>query len=212
MTSLATARDLGTHGVIYPIEEEDPIAVIQKKLKGMEERGELERHNQELQKKTKAAVERPKPVEGMTRASKNRVFYYDPAYVVPEDIKGPKGQIIHKKGTKVNPLETVSLSQGFLFFNGDDSDQVNFAKKNLKENSVKLILVKGAPLALSVTWNVPVYFDQGGLLTRKLGIKHVPALVSQGLSSGERPEEGMRLRIEETCPRAQDPGIKREDL
>ncbi len=199
----ARARELGTHGVIYPIEEEDPLILIQQKLKGMEERGELERHNQELQKKTKTAIERPKPVDGMTRASKNRVFYYDPTYVVSEDIKDHKGQIIHKKGTKINPLQTVSLSQSLLFFDGDNEEQVAFAKKNLKENSVKLILVNGAPLALSDEWSVPVYFDQGGLLTKKLGIQHVPSLVQQ---------EGLRLRIEETCPRAQDPGIKREDL
>jgi conjugal transfer pilus assembly protein TraW len=54
--------------------------------------------------------------------------------------------------------------------------------------------VKGAPLLLSEELKVPVYFDQSGLLTKKLGIHHVPALVTQ---------EGMRLRIEE---------IKREDL
>ena len=38
------------------------------------------------------------------------------------------------------------------------------------------------------SWRMPVYFDQQGLLTRRLGITQVPALVSQ---------EGMRLRIDE---------------
>ncbi len=186
------AKDFGVHGKIAPIEEEDPLILIQSKLKTMEERGELERHNRELQKKTKAAIERPKPVEGLSKAIKTRIFYYDPTYIVPEDLKDHQGRIIHSKGTRLNPLETVILSQGLLFFDGDDSDQVAFAKEKLKEksteSSIKLILVKGAPLALSKELKVPVYFDQSGLLTKKLRIHHVPALVTQ---------QALRLRIEE---------------
>ena len=192
------AKDFGVRGKIAPIEEQDPIVLIQSKLKIMEERGELEQHNRELQKKTRAAIERPKPVEGIFKVKESRVFYYDPTYIVPEDLKDHMGQIIHPKGTRINPLETVSLSQNLLFFDGDDDEQVAFAKEKLKEklaeSSLKLILVKGAPIALSEELKVPVYFDQSGLLTKKLGIHHVPALVTQ---------ERLRLRIEE---------IKREDL
>lgn len=192
------AKDFGVRGKIAPIEEDDPISLIQSKLKTMEERGELERHNRELQKKTRAAIERPKPVEGISKAKETHIFYYDPTYIVPEDLKDHQGRTIHSKGTRLNPLETVTLSQGFLFFDGDDGDQVAFAKEKLKEKlsecSIKLILVKGAPLALSEELKVPVYFDQSGLLTKKLGIHHVPALVTQ---------HGLRLRTEE---------IKMEDL
>ncbi len=184
----ALARDLGTRGVIYPIEEEDPIVLIQRKLKGMEERGELKKRNQELQKKTKAAVERPKPVEGITRAQENRTFYFDPTYVGEEDLKDHTGKVFYKKGTKINPLETVTLSHDLLFFDEDDVSQKAWAQQKLQNGPVKLILVKGAPLSLSEAWKVPVYFDQGGILTKKLGIQHVPALVTQ---------EGLRLRVEE---------------
>ncbi|MBP6951564.1 MAG: type-F conjugative transfer system protein TraW [Alphaproteobacteria bacterium] len=189
------AKDFGVHGMILSIEEHDPIVLIQSKLKTMEERGELERHNFELQKKTRAAIERPKPVEGISKATKNRVFYYDPTYIVPEDIKDHHGQIIHPKGTRINPLETVSLSQGLLFFDGDDEDQVAFAKEKSKEASPKLILTKGTPLALSEELTVPVYFDQSELLTKKLGIQHVPTLVTQ---------DELRLRIEEISLKEQE--------
>lgn len=166
----------------------------------MEENGELERHNLELQKKTRAAIERPKPVEGISKATETRVFYYDPTYVVQGDIKDHQGKIIHSKGTRINPLETVGLSQGLLFFDGDDAGQITFAREKLKESSVKLILVKGAPLALSETWKVPVYFDQSGLLTKQLGIHHVPALVTQEsfhLPSDNKSKGDFRLHIEE---------------
>ena len=53
---------------------------------------------------------------------------------------------------------------------------------------VKPILVAGSYLDLMKRWQIPVYYDQQALLTRKFGIERVPALVSQ---------EGMRLRIDE---------------
>jgi conjugal transfer pilus assembly protein TraW len=215
------AKDFGTRGTISSIEEHDPIVLIQSKLKNMEERGELERHNLELQKKTRAAIERPKPVEGIRHAREGRVFYYDPTYVVKEDLQDHQGRIFYKKGTRINPLETVSLSQGLLFFDGDDEDQVAFAKEKLNQGPIKLILTKGAPLALSEEWKAPVYFDQSGLLTKQLGIHHVPALVTQVLSSdqvggalsGDNSEGELRLRIEEIALKKENnnlPELKKE--
>ena len=181
-------KDFGINGTVYPIDEQDPLILIQSKLKSMEERGELERHHQELQQKAKATIERPKPVEGIAKARESCVFYYDPTYIVADDIKDHTGRVFYNKGTKINPLETVNLSQGLLFFDGDDANQVTFAREKLKKSPLKLILIKGTPLALSEQLKVPVYFDQAGLLTKKLNIKHVPALVTQ---------KDLLLRIEE---------------
>lgn len=189
----AQAKSLGVHGVIYAIEEVDPVALIQQKLKTMEEIGELKRRNRELQKKTRTSVERPKPVEGISRSTKNHVFYYEPTYIVKEDLYDHQGRVFAKKGTKLNPLETVSLSSKLIFFDGDDEEQLTWVKEKLadkeKENeSLKLILVKGAPIELAEELRIPVYFDQAGILTKKLGIKHVPAFVNQ---------EKHHLKIEE---------------
>lgn len=188
----AQARDLGIHGITYPIEESDPIQAIQKKLKVMEDNGELERRNLELQKKARTSVERPKPVEGITRAIKRRVFYYDPTYIVQTDIFDHQGQAFAKKGSRINPLETVSLSTNLIFFDGDNEEQLKWVQDklitNTKIKSLRLILVRGAPLKLAEELEVPVYFDQNGILTKKLGIQHVPAVVSQ---------ERLRLKIEE---------------
>jgi conjugal transfer pilus assembly protein TraW len=213
MLRMAQAKCLGVHGIIYPVEELDPIALIRQKLKIMEASGELRQRNLELQKRTRAAVERPKPVKGITRAPKNRVFYYDPTYVVQTDLKDHQGRIFAKKGTKLNPLETVSLSTHLIFFDGDDEEQLAWVKgwlatplmapapgqpidssansldaQNKLEKSVKVILINGTPLKLSEDLNIPVYFDQNGILTKKLGIRRVPALVTQ---------DGQQLKIEE---------------
>lgn len=201
------AKDLGVHGVIHPIAEEDPIALLQQKLKVMEERGELDRHTHHIQERTKAVVERPHPVEGMTKATEARVFTYDPTYTVLEDIKDHFGHVIHGRGTKINPLETVSLSQELVFIDGDDPSQKLWAfdriqtpeGSNQNGKKVKLILVKGSPLVHSEELGMPVYFDQGGFLTKKLGIKHVPAIVHQSKSKDKRSKDSLYLQIDEVC-------------
>ena len=69
-----------------------------------------------------------------------------------------------------------------LFIDGDDELQVKFALKG----QAKIILVKGSPLKLQRKEKIWIYFDQGGILTSKLGITQVPALVVQ---------EGLQLKI-----------------
>ena len=88
------AKDFGTHGAIFPVEEIDPIQLIQQKLKVMEENGELAQRNLELQKKTQVSVERPKSVTAITKATKGRVFTYDPTYEVKEDLYDHQGHDI----------------------------------------------------------------------------------------------------------------------
>jgi hypothetical protein len=80
-----------------------------------------------------------------------------------------------------------------LFFDARDRRQVNQALSwRASGAGIKPILTGGSYLDLMKAWRVPVYYDQQGLLTRRLGIHQVPALVSQ---------EGLRLRIDELEPK-----------
>ncbi len=110
--------------------------------------------------------------------------------MVVENITDAKGNILVPAGTRQNPLAVVSLSKHLLFFDGSDERQVAWAHATIARygGKVKPILVAGSYLALMQRWQLPVYFDQQGALTHKLGITHVPALVSQ---------EGLQLRIDE---------------
>ena len=108
-----------------------------------------------------------------------------------QNITDDKGNIIVPAGTTKNPLEVVSLSKHLLFFDGSDpraSARRARADRSHYGGKVKPILVAGSYLDLMKAWQLSVYFDQQGVLTRKFGITQVPALVSQ---------EGLRLRIDE---------------
>ena len=191
--ALVRGEDLGTLGPTYAIEEPHLLKAIEQQLRAKERSGELTHLEDEAKRRIVAAIEHPIPLPGITRTQTARSFYFDPSIVVRENITDAKGNILVPVGTRQNPLEVVSLSKHLLFFDGTDSRQVEWARQLIArdEGKVKPILVAGSYLALMARWQLPVYFDQQGALTRKLGITHVPTLVSQ---------EGLQLRIDELTP------------
>jgi conjugal transfer pilus assembly protein TraW len=165
LTSLE-AKDFGSFGPTFPIQEEDLMLVLQKRL--------VLAQQDEMQKAFIATVEKPKG-KPFPKARKLRAYDYDPTLTVQEEIQDSQGKTIVAKGTKVNPLDQYSLTEDLLFFDGDDPRQVAWAKSL----QGKWILTNGKPLELEKLEEKPVYFDQGGYLTKKLGIQALPAKVSQ---------------------------------
>jgi conjugal transfer pilus assembly protein TraW len=188
-----SAEDLGTVGPTYAIEEPHLLNAIEQQLRAKEHSGELARLQEAAKQRIIDSIEHPVPLTGIRRTERARSFYFDPSIVAGENITDTKGNIIVPAGTRANPLAIVSLSKHLLFFDGTDERQVERARELLAHYRGKLkpILVAGSYLALMQRWQLPVYFDQQGALTRKLGITQVPALVSQ---------EGLQLRIDELAP------------
>ena len=179
------AVDLGVYGETFPIEEKSLLEAIKIKLQALAASGKLEEHQRIIVKKAKEQLNRP-PVPTNWKIQKTtepRSFDWNPTITVPYDLKDHEGRVFHGKGTKVNPLDTHSFRCPFLFVDGDDSEQVAWAIKQHQLAEVshkpKIILVQGAPLKLSEKLNLPIYFDQSGVLVKKFGINQVPARVSQ---------------------------------
>jgi len=175
--SHALARDFGQRGTVFPVIERDLLEQIHSRLTQMERSGETTRLNEDLKRRTIARVGRPHPVAGIVRASEARRWQFDPTITLAADIRGANGELIHAAGTRVNPLDSVGLRADLLFLDGDDPDQLAWALK--QDANAKLILVKGAPLELMKDRQRRFYFDQGGKLTEKFGIRSVPARVRQ---------------------------------
>ena len=191
IVSTAThAVDLGTIGPTYGIAEPHLLEFIQQRLRDKERSGELKRLEEQARERGIATVRNPQPVAGLHATETARTFYFDPSFTLDRNILAPRGELLFAAGTRKNPLEVVSLSRHLLLFDGRDVRQVGRARQLIAfyQGRVKPILVGGSYLDLMKSWRIPVYFDQQGLLTRRLGITQVPALVSQ---------EGMRLRIDE---------------
>ena len=179
----AIAKDLGTYGPVFEIAEESLLTVIQKRLMDLKETDKLEVLQRDLQEKASQKIQRPTPVEGITRTTFSSKRSFDPSFVVSKDIKDHTGRIIALAGTSYNPLDTVSFGDPLIFIDGDDESQVQWTLPQ----KAKIILTNGAPLDLEKLHNRPFFFDQGSVLAEKLSITEVPSLVSQ---------EGKQLMIE----------------
>ena len=178
-TAPAAAKDYGQQGTVFPIVEPDLLEQIRAKLQRLEASGETARLNADLKKRTIARVNRPEPVAGLRVASNPRQWTFDPTITVEADISDDKGRLIIAAGTRVNPLDTVGLRQKLIFIDGDDAQQLAWAIKSYKQADAKLILVNGAPLDLMRARLRRFYFDQGGTLVKRFGIRAVPAIVEQ---------------------------------
>jgi conjugal transfer pilus assembly protein TraW len=193
LVSIAHADDLGVVGPTYDIAEPDLIELIQSSLHRMEKSGELAEKQSEYRDRVIGAIENPKPVSGLKATATRRTFYIDPTLVLDRDIRSADGAILFGRGLKVNPLDHVSLRERLIFFDGRNRRQVSFAKQVLRNlnGTAKPIMVAGEPLNLMREWKRRIFYDQGGALVRRFGIRQVPAVVTQ---------DGKRLRVDEVRP------------
>ncbi|WP_342259842.1 type-F conjugative transfer system protein TraW [Candidatus Tisiphia endosymbiont of Metellina segmentata] len=180
----AILKDYGIRGHSFPIIEQSLLEIIMTKLKIAQQSGSLEKMQDEFKEKVKEKIARPAAVLGLHKATKDRSWTYDPTFTQKTDIKDQTGKIIIKAGTKINPLETISWGEPLILIDGDDKEQVAWAKSKIG----KLVLTKGNPSQLAQQLNQHVFFDQGGTLTTRFKIKTMPAIVKQ---------EGSLLKISE---------------
>jgi conjugal transfer pilus assembly protein TraW len=188
------ATDLGVIGKTYPIAEQHFLKMIEEMLRRKAAAGELDELNRKFKQRAMSKLENPSPVDGVVRTTKPATHYWDPSTRFDETITDPEGRVIVAAGTVVNPLDTVAVTRNLLFFDGRDQQQIKFARRYLDahEGKVKPVIVGGSFMALMREWKQAVYYDQGGFLVNKLGIRQVPAIVSQ---------EGRVIRIDEVLPK-----------
>lgn len=187
-------RDYGVHGEVYPIEEEDMHDYLRRQLNSVSIE-ELISIKERMRSGYTGFFTKLPPVKGIEKAQTRSVSYFDPTVTAQMNMTDHEGTIIVKKGTQYNPLDHVSLPENLLFFDGDDPQQLSWARKQ----EGRWIFVKGQPLEAEQQEVRPIYFDQFGFLCKKLKITQVPALVSQ---------EDKKLKIEtfvlEGSPCSQD--------
>lgn len=188
----ATATDLGIHGVTYQIKEKNLLEEIQEKLQEAKKDGRLDKFQNSVKNQMLDQANNPRPVAGIVKASSNRDWLFDPSVTWPDDLKDQNGRVFYRAGTKVNPLDKISLSKALLFIDGSDESQVKWAVADFRKRKgrAKIILVKGRIIDLMRKSKIRLYFDQEGFLTKKFSIHAVPASVEQ---------EGKMLRVKEVA-------------
>lgn len=174
----ACAQHLGTEGTTFSIKERNILEWILERLRGMDEKGEIAKIQEEFKQKSIDSIMHPVAVQGISHAVQDREYLYDPSITLADAILTHDGQTVHPAGTRVNPLETVKFSDTYLFIDGDDPEHISWALSHPAPKK-KIILTSGPIIDLMKENQIRLYFDQKGKYTRKFGIQHVPAQVSQ---------------------------------
>lgn len=178
-TAPASAKDYGTLGATWTIAEPDLLQVIRARLLAAQQSGALDAMNRKFVETAQASVRRPHAVAGITPASADRHWSFDPSVTLAEDIRNARGAIIAAKGQRFNPLHVVGMAHSFAFIDGDSADEVSWALKQGAAEKLWIVLVKGSPTDRMSELKRRFYFDQQGVLTTRFGIEHTPALLVQ---------------------------------
>ena len=185
-----SAKDLGVRGATWPVAEPDLLARIEARLIEMERSGALERLEDEARANARRKLEEPDPAPGIAPAREERSRLFDPAIAVARDIRTADGALIAAAGTRVNPLERMTLARDLLLVDGRREAEIAWAlaREEKSGRPAKIVLLAGRPLDLMRRHGRPFFFDQGGRLAARFGLRFTPSLVEQA---------GSRLRITE---------------
>ena len=179
------AEDLGIFGETFEIQEKDLLEQILFKLRTLQESGQFEREKEKVVRRVKDMILHPTKVEGIDHSQKTREYKFDPTITVKRDLYNHRKLIFAKKGEKFNPLDRLSLTKSLLFIDGEEEKQIQWALRKVEANErSKIILINGYPFNLQEKLRRDIFFDQHGILIKKLGIQHVPAIVFQ--KAGEK--------------------------
>lgn len=181
----ASAQVLGTYGTTYQIAEKD----MEEYLKEKAAKVDIEALKRKSEKNINDTL-RKGPGLNLPIATKNRTFYVDPSIELAEDIRDDKGKVLIPKGTKANPADHVKMTKTYLFIDGRNEKQIEYAAKMItkKYGYVVVILTDGDILNLFKKFEYKlVYFAKPHLIER-FSIQRTPSILTQ---------EGKFLRVEE---------------
>ena len=187
LSPLSQAKDLGTWGDTWPVAEQSFLALIQTRLATMMNDGTLSALQHQFAQRVEAHALRPVPVAGLKADSREHVSWYDPTFIAEQDIADTQNHIFVHQGDRINPLDTVSLNLTLYFIDSDDKRQIAWMKAQKPPTpNYKIILVNGNVREASDSLASRVYFDQQGVISRRLQLTYIPARVVQ---------DGRRLKI-----------------
>lgn len=175
----AIAKNFGTYGAVFPIEEPDFLEKILSKFRAMEDTGELAQMERDMQARTKEYLARPTVAANLPPAEEYRAFQFDPSIRLDRDLADHNGIVFARAGTRVNPLAYSGFDKRIVIIDGDVEDQVAFAVSEGDELDTLIVIAKGAPLDLMRRHGRRFWFDQDGVIVSRFGIERLPSVVTR---------------------------------
>ena len=177
---LGISKNLGQYGHVFNIVEQNMLDFIHDRLIYLKRTGQLKQLEENAKEDVKNSVLNPKPVR-LTTTNNPKTFYYTPIFTLSHSVYDIHGKIIYPKGTTVNPMDSSTYptlvrkyhryapkwNKSMIFFNANDSRQVNWVNKELiKLNKAheyyKLVMTGGNIKTASKATYSKVYFRLNG--------------------------------------------------
>lgn len=182
MAAQASGKDLGVHGRLYEIREEDMLSWVKRKASGIDMRALRE----SMEKRLEESYARHSSVSlDVPTAEEERVRYVDPSVNVRNPLRDHTGKVVFPSGV-VNPLDHVSLSKNILILREDQMERVLEKMSGSEEKPILIITDGDVQGATSLAGQI--VYKANPFILRRLRIEKVPSLVTQ---------EGRKLRVEE---------------
>ncbi len=180
---MASGKDLGVHGKLYEIREEDMLSYVRRKA------GEIDMRalRESMEKKLEESYARHSFVSlGAPSTTEERVRYVDPSVNVRNPLYDHTGKMIFPAGV-VNPLDYMPLSKSILVLR---EDQVKRALEETDKRGEKpLVLLTDGDIRRASSLAGQMVYKASSFMLKRLQIEKVPSIVTQ---------EGGKLRVEET--------------
>lgn len=185
LCSSAFAKDYGVQGNVWEITEID----IRQVLMAEVAQANWESPKQELQESAKNYLTNL-PKRYLPEPTETAIAWMDPSFVLQEDIKVPfkkhdgeyAWRVLHKAGTKVNPLDTVTPPTAMFFFDGSVPEQLKLAKDVLALEPNRIVPIEAGAGDLKT---VNEYLGRGAFhgndaLIARFEVKYLPTLLYPG--------------------------------
>jgi conjugal transfer pilus assembly protein TraW len=188
----ASAKSLGVFGRTYDIIEVDALDQIMADLEAKQTDGTIDRINKEMQERAEQYAHRPKGAL-LPTATVKRTHYFNPTVKYTDPIVDADGRVLFPMGTSVNPLEYMSMTRPWVFFDADNEEQTEWVYRLIQDRpyAYSLVMINGNIIDMMKLWQTRIYFDQYGKYVEKLNLQALPAVMYQ---------EGKVLRIDEVPP------------
>jgi conjugal transfer pilus assembly protein TraW len=178
----ASGKDLGVHGKLYEIREEDMLSYVQRKAAEIS----MAALRESMVRKLEESYARHSLVSlDVPSATEERVRYVDPSVNVRNPLYDHTGAMIFPAGV-VNPLDHVPLSKSILMLREDQVKRV--LEETDKRGEKPILLLTDGDIRKASSLAGRMVYRANPLMLRRLQIEKVPSLVTQ---------EGRKLKVEE---------------
>ena len=179
-----------SEGKTYDFAEKNALEDIQEHIQKNKDNIEKKIEQLNIEQKQKFREWKPEQKK-LTAAKKDKTFYPDITYIVPQDIKDSKGRVMYAKGFKFNPADYVYMQQEIVIIDADNKIEFDWAKKNSYLDNAKymLLLSSGNAFKISEEFKKPAYYLTKDIAD-KFKIEKTPSIIKQVVN---------KIEVREVC-------------